>query len=139
MIFDPDIELFLCSNNIRITRNSKGYAMAKIDGKKILIHRYIMKAKLGEFIDHINGDPSDNRLCNLRKATLSQNQFNRKMAKNNRSGVKGVWFENYGKKWVACIWFYKKRYRKKFKNFNDAVLWRKKKEIKLYKSFNFKL
>lgn len=58
--------------------------------KRILLHRLIMNAKQGQYIDHINGDRADNRKCNLRFASLAQNQFNRKLGKDNTSGFKGV-------------------------------------------------
>lgn len=41
-------------------------------------------------VDHINRDPWDNRLCNLRIATDTQNNRNRGVYKNNKSGYKGV-------------------------------------------------
>lgn len=58
--------------------------------KRILLHRLIMNAPKGLYIDHINGNKSDNRKCNLRFATAQQNQFNRKLGKDNTSGFKGV-------------------------------------------------
>lgn len=55
-------------------------------------------------IDHINGDESDNRICNLRLATKSENQQNkRRPRKDNKAGLLGVcWFER-AKKWRAQI------------------------------------
>jgi hypothetical protein len=52
-------------------------------------------------IDHINGDVSDNRFCNLRLATEAQNCANRKKRSDNTSGFKGVYA--MGKKWAAQI------------------------------------
>lgn len=54
-------------------------------------------------IDHINGDPSDNRFSNLREATQSQNCANARKSKNNTSGVKGVHWDRVNKKWRATI------------------------------------
>lgn len=41
-------------------------------------------------IDHINRDPSDNRLCNLREVSRTCNSRNRRVGVNNTSGVVGV-------------------------------------------------
>jgi hypothetical protein len=41
-------------------------------------------------MDHVNGDRADNRWCNLREATQSQNQANTSMRADNISGYKGV-------------------------------------------------
>jgi len=47
-------------------------------------------AKKGYKVDHINGIKTDNRPCNLRESTDSQNASNRSMHENNKSGAKGV-------------------------------------------------
>lgn len=54
-------------------------------------------------IDHINGNPFDNRICNLREATTSQNGRNRGLQKNNASGFKGVWWNAEKRKWRAGV------------------------------------
>lgn len=71
-----------------------GYVQIMIDGKLDYAHRIIWMFERGEhpkgMLDHINGDPSDNRIQNLRLADHAQNAWNASMAKNNKTGFKGV-------------------------------------------------
>ena len=74
------------------------------------IHRLIYVWMTGEdlgddVIDHINGDPFDNRWENLRRCTRQQNQMNRKRNNNNTSGMKGVSWIWRSMKWRATIGF----------------------------------
>lgn len=73
------------------------------DGKVVSLHREIMGNPEGMVIDHINGNTLDNRRCNLRIATQTQNQRNEKLRKNNTSGFKGVHYSRLLKKWIASI------------------------------------
>jgi hypothetical protein len=57
------------------------------------LHRLIFLYHYGfipKFIDHIDRDPLNNRIENLRECTGAQNQGNRTINKNNKSGYKGV-------------------------------------------------
>jgi hypothetical protein len=60
---------------------STGYRMVCVNSKRYLAHRLAWYLYYGEWptltIDHLNRDRSDNRICNLRLATRSQNQCNR--------------------------------------------------------------
>lgn len=74
--------------------NGSGYLRIGIDGILYPLHRVIWLWHYGEwpeaFVDHINRVKTDNRICNLRKATNQENNFNSSMNRRNRSGVKGV-------------------------------------------------
>jgi hypothetical protein len=74
--------------------NHDGYVYIKINNKIYSAHRlawlFTNKAYPENMIDHINGNRSDNRICNLREATRVENAYNQKKQKNNTSGVKGV-------------------------------------------------
>jgi hypothetical protein len=70
--------------------------------KKIQMHRLIMNAKEGQYIDHINGNGWDNRKENLRFATNRQNQGNQRIRKFS-SVYKGVCWHKRDKRWVATI------------------------------------
>jgi len=79
-----------------------GYLELRLDYVYYGVHRIVYKLMTGEepenFIDHINGDKSDNRWDNLREATSTQNNHNRKISKNNTTGYKGVsWNSHFGK------------------------------------------
>ena len=54
-------------------------------------------------IDHINQKPHDNRRCNLRVTTQSNNTKNRTLMTNNISGFAGIWFDKSRNKWCAEI------------------------------------
>lgn len=54
-------------------------------------------------IDHIDRDQTNDRIENLRLATTSQNGANRGLLSNNRSGHKGVSWDNQRQKWFAKI------------------------------------
>lgn len=59
----------------------------------------------GAEIDHIDGDPSNNAIENLRLATSSQQKQNKGVQSNNRSGLKGAYYHacHKGKKWRSQI------------------------------------
>ena len=67
------------------------------------LHRIIMGDPEDLVVDHINGDPLDNRKDNLRVVTVQQNNMNQGINKNNKSGVAGVSWNKNANKWVAQI------------------------------------
>lgn len=78
--------------------NQAGHIAVWHGGKHVLAHRLAWFLTHGVWptrpVDHINGNPADNRLVNLRLATTAQNRANSKTNKNNKSGLKGVQFRN---------------------------------------------
>ncbi len=85
-------------------RAPTGYVVIRIDGQLYAAHRLAWLYCTGqnvELLDHINGDKSDNRLCNLRPANKVQNGINRGRPSNNTSGFKGVTWSALSKAWRA--------------------------------------
>lgn len=70
------------------------YAFTKPGGKPLSLHRFLMSAKPGEWIDHINNNGLDCQRSNMRLCTHAQNMRNRKIHRTNRSGYKGVDWHN---------------------------------------------
>jgi hypothetical protein len=96
------------SGKVAGTERSGGYIYLNIDGSNFheahrlawLIH---YKEPPNKDIDHIDGNPRNNRISNLRLATPSQNMMNRGKQSNNTSGYKGVSYRKDRKKWRAYI------------------------------------
>jgi len=92
-----------------LSKNEDGnsYIRIMIDGRPYLAHRLAWFDVTGRWpdrqIDHIDGDGTNNRFANLRQASNSQNQANRKISKLNRSGFKGVGFHKQTQRWRARI------------------------------------
>lgn len=90
---------------------ANGYVFIGIRGyRQIGAHRLAWVYNHGEIpdgyeIDHINCDPSDNRMINLRLATSSQQKQNKRVQSNSRSGLKGAYYHacHKGKKWRSQI------------------------------------
>ena len=57
---------------------------------KVSMHRFIMDAAKGTFVDHRDGNRLDNRRANLRSCTVAQNTMNSRKSKNRSSKFKGV-------------------------------------------------
>ena len=81
----------------------------RIGDKRMLLgmHNFIMPPKDGCIIDHVDRNRSNNRKHNLRQATVSQNNMNSTLRKNN-SGITGVKLDKRYNKWCAFITLNKK-------------------------------
>ena len=87
------------------------------------MHRLIMCATADQQIDHRNGQGCDNRRCNLRFSTQSQNCMNRNKIIGCTSKYKGVSWSKGMKKWRACIYpNYTFRHLGWFRDEHDAAL-----------------
>mgnify|MGYP001558903680 CR=1 FL=1 len=101
---------------------SQRHAIRTEKGKTIYMHKLIMNVERGFYVDHADGNPLNNQRFNLRKATNSQNQMNRKNSSINTSGYKGVTWNKKLNKWRAQIYLEKKYiYLGYFKNIKDAA------------------
>jgi len=95
------------ANGMAGSVSRRGYIHISINGKFYQAHRLAWLLVHGEDapedIDHIDGDPTNNRIANLRAVSHAENGRNRRTNSNNLSGVNGVgWNARFGK-WQARI------------------------------------
>jgi HNH endonuclease len=90
----------------------QGYRRITIEGRHYRAHHlawFYMKGRwCSLMIDHRDGNPSNNRWVNLRRATRAQNSANKRLYRNNACGLKGVSRERSG--WRATIYKDRRRY-----------------------------
>ena len=94
---------------------NNGYIYVCYGGKKYAAHRLAWFYYHGrwpkEEVDHVNGNPSDNRIKNLREATREQNTHNQRLRKNNTSGIRCVSKNRANGKWKVQIWRFGQRFQ----------------------------
>lgn len=82
--------------------HDQGYRRGSICGTSFFAHRIIWRMVTGiepEFIDHINGDRSDNRWINLRSVSKRENSMNCRLDKRNITGCHGVTWNMRKNRW----------------------------------------
>jgi hypothetical protein len=104
----------ICEANWRVTMNGgspyvvlRKYDRATRRCRTTALHRHLMGARPGEFVDHANGNTLDNRRSNLRLCTKRQNQQNSRKrrtydGKPTKNRLKGTHPTKQGK-WTARI------------------------------------
>ena len=113
LAYDPATGLITWTNCSRCdvagcldSRN--GYWRIKVNKKLYAAHRVAWYLHTGEDpgcqdADHINGNRSDNRACNLRLATRSENMKNTRKRQGGTSTYKGISWDSSRNKWRAEI------------------------------------
>jgi len=97
--------------------------------KQIRMHREIMKPDKNMEIDHIDRDGLNNQKKNLRICNHRQNSLNRKIRKDNTSGLRNINWNKRQRKWVVRI-------IKNGKRINVGVFNSKEKAYEVYKKLS---
>jgi hypothetical protein len=80
------------------------YAQARVNGKLIRLHQFILGRISETIIDHKDRNGLNNQKSNLRRINnKAGNSHNSCIPRNNTSGFKGVYFYKRGNKWKAQI------------------------------------
>jgi hypothetical protein len=118
--YDPETGIFRHTKrdgtrdgSIAGSRTKAGAIRLTLERRSYLAHRlawlYVYGVWPKDEIDHINCDPSDNRIHNLREATAHQNKGNARKLRATKSGLKGVHWCNFKGCWASKIWWNGKR------------------------------
>ena len=103
-LFDKADFAIVCGHNWSF---DNGYARTMLNGcSRLFLHTLLLgvgRGVDGMYADHINHNKLDNRRCNLRVATKSQNGMNRFLQTNNTTGYKGVGYMPQKDKYRARI------------------------------------
>jgi hypothetical protein len=112
--------------------NTHGHLRGGLNGQRVYAHRIIWKIVHGDeprIIDHIDGNPLNNRITNLRSVTHRENSQNMKMNRSNSTGVTGVYRHakgGFNSRISDPSGVTRTKY---FRDFDDAVEWRAAREI----------
>lgn len=100
-----DYEWLVALGGWCVDRNKKHltYALRWLNGSTVRMHRLILDAPKGVFVDHINGDGLDNRRRNLRLCNYAENGWNVNRSVRGVSRYRGVSWSKVAKKWKAEI------------------------------------
>lgn len=79
------------------------YAVTKVGGRKVYMHRLINLTESGFDTDHRDRDKLNNQRSNLRSVTHQENSTNMPVSKSNTSGTTGVSWNRNARKWSAYI------------------------------------
>lgn len=104
---------------------SKGctYVMSSRNRNKKSMHRFVMRARKGMIIDHINHNTLDNRRDNLRSCSISQSNMNRRGSIGSSSKFKGVHWYKCRQEWKSSIYVRGRHYfLGAFQNEDDAAI-----------------
>lgn len=108
-------------------------------GKQTGVHRIIYKMHYGhcpDVLDHIDGNPLNNKIDNLRSADPTLNQWNTKKRINNTSGLTGVVWHKAADQWRARITCKGVVHELGFTDSKfEAACLRKSAELKMFGSF----
>lgn len=92
-------------------KDKLGYYSVQVNGVRLLVHRIIYLIINGDLpvdrvIDHIDGNPSNNRVENLRCVTQRENTENRRSSKTSKTGLKNIYrhVNKSGNIYYTVVW-----------------------------------
>lgn len=123
-----------CLINKKWVEGHAGHLQTREDNKTIMAYWYVIGTPINNLVvDHIDQNPRNNMLNNLRIVSISVNSQNAKLQSNNTSGYIGVYWNDKEKRWIARIGHNNKEIGLgQYKNILDAARAYDKKALELY-------
>lgn len=105
-----------------------GYARITWKGDTYYVHNVVWElfnedVPENHVIDHIDTDKSNNSINNLRLCTVSENNRNTKLRKNNKLGVKGLFWDKHNSCWRGTVTLDGKVHYKRSKDCHAVQAW----------------
>lgn len=120
---------------VNLSRGSRDtYEQTTACVHRLLALYYLPNPEALPCVDHLDQRKDNNAFANLRWASVSENQQNKSVQKNSKSGILGVSWVNSHQRWRATIYINKKQKHWHFKNQLDAIRHRAKMEVLHYKT-----
>ena len=120
---------------------TSGYLRVWLLGKMFRVHRVVFAMNRGRwpvgYLDHCDGDKTNNRIENLRECTSQQNNRNRTAGRRSSSGRVGVSWNKQTSKWTASIVVNGSRtHLGRFADLQSAISARVRAEMQLFGEFS---
>ena len=100
-LYNPEKEITAVANAYLTVGITDSNGLMKVFKVHQIIYFMVSGIEPLQIVDHIDGNPLNNKFDNLRLTTESGNNRNAKMKSNNTSGVTGVYWHKRGKRWRA--------------------------------------
>lgn len=126
---------------IKQSLHKSGRYVIGLLGRQWKVHRVVWTLLKGDIpdgmvVDHIDGDPKNNSIDNLRLATNGQNQHNRRVNKSKVRGLpKGVCWAESKKAYLCRVHLDYKVHQKWCSTLEEATEWVKEKRRELHGEF----
>ncbi len=130
--------LFKYGMPVGCPNDGRGYLRVTFKGTALYVHRIIFVIINGcwpRYVDHVDLDKRNNKFINLRECSKTENQGNRIKRSDNKSGHKGIHWDDDRQRWRVQVKKNGVLHMKRFVILSDAIEFHRQKSLELYGEF----